>query len=620
MASKKEQEYSDLIQELQKCKGIGALITAIQSNRNKLDKNFFNILDKQIKDAAEEGNQKLAGSLSYLNRVMDNLQIRQSISKTEEEEEEEDIKEEEEMEDGAEDDDGSEDEEEEEEEEEEQDETSEDEDLEEVMLEIQDEVEKGELVDALMKLVDYVIEERLTMEKAVKKVKEQDFLDLAEKDIIIQINGLCNKIKGQSPPKAHILAHLISEISTKLDDDEIMIISNLTLSSTMNIVGNYEAAIKKSEELLPLLEENNKNQEIGMALGNIGNAYYRLGELKEALNYYNKALENCKKIGDIKQTGAAIGNLGNVYYRFGEFEKAIDHYKKALEISKSIKDRSGEANRLGNMGNAYIEFGELDDAIDSYINALNISKEIKDIRQASTALGNLGNAYYKMGELDDAIDYYNQSLEISRDIKDKRGEGNRLGNLGNAYSELGEFDEAIDYYLESLNISKQVKDKRQASSTLGNLANTYYKLGDIDEAIDYYNQAIEVSKEIKDIKKENIWHYNLGILYEDSKKDYDKAYEHYISSVDLLDKMLGKIKNKNQYKSFQDLNIDMYGRLVLLSLKMEKDDDAKKHIKKVSSNSLNIALNNKYEELKKKDSLPQDLKNVMEKLPKFIKV
>ena len=619
MGSKKDKKYLDLIQELQKCKGIGALITAIQSNRDKLDQRFFNILDEQIKDAAEKGNQKLAGSLSYLNRVMDNLQIRQSIAKGDPEEVEEEVEMEEEFEEEEEmEEEEMEEELEEDEEELEEDEEELEEDEEEVLLEIQDDVEKGELIDALMKLVEYVMEEKLTMEKALEKAREQDFVDLADKDTLSQINALCNKLKIQVPPKSHILACLLCELANNIDDEETGSSCSLTLATTMNIVGKYEESIKQSESALKIFEKSDSKQAIGVAMGNIGNSYYRLGELGEAINYYNKTLEHCKKIGDRKQVGSALGNLGNAYYRFGEFDEAISYYRQALDISKEVEDRSGEANRLGNLGNAYIEFGELDDAIDCYLNALNISKEIKDIRQAGISLGNLGNAYYKLGEIEEAIDYYNQALDISRDIRDKLGEGNRLGNLGNAYSEIGEFDEAIDYYLASLNISKQVKDKRQASSTLGNLANTYYKLGEIDEAIEYYNQAIEVSTEIKDIKKENIWHYNLGLLYEEAKKENKKAYEEYKKSIKLLEEMIGKINTKKQKKAFRELNIDIYAKIIFICFKMDKDDEAKEFIKKAKSKSLQEVLKNKCEELKsQKEEMSSDQKTLLDKLTKI---
>ena len=48
------------------------------------------------------------------------------------------------------------------------------------------------------------------------------------------------------------------------------------------------------------------------------------------------------EIGDRGGEGGACGNLGNAYFSLGEFRKAIEYHKKDLKIAIEIGDRTGE--------------------------------------------------------------------------------------------------------------------------------------------------------------------------------------------------------------------------------------------------------------------------------------
>ena len=51
--------------------------------------------------------------------------------------------------------------------------------------------------------------------------------------------------------------------------------------------------------------------------------------------------------------GQAYGNLGNAFYSLGDLRKAIEYHEKRLKIAIEIGDRAGEEGAYGNLGNAY---------------------------------------------------------------------------------------------------------------------------------------------------------------------------------------------------------------------------------------------------------------------------
>jgi len=235
----------------------------------------------------------------------------------------------------------------------------------------------------------------------------------------------------------------------------------------------------------------------GTHLGNLGNAYFNLGETRKAIGYYEQALAIARKIGDRRGEGARLGNLGVAYSNLGETRKAIEYYEQAHKIFRKIGDRRSEGNALGNLGNAYDGLGETRKAIEYHEHALAISREIGDRRGEGTDLGNLGNAYDELGETRKAIEYHEHALAISREIGDRRGEGADLGSLGKAYVGLDETRKAIEYYEQALAIVREIGDKRNEGEALCNLGKAYSDLGQLDKAIDHCDQALKIFKKIE---------------------------------------------------------------------------------------------------------------------------
>ena len=95
----------------------------------------------------------------------------------------------------------------------------------------------------------------------------------------------------------------------------------------------------------------------GNHLGNLGLAYWNLGEPRRAIEYYEQCLLLHREIGDRRGEGSTLGNLGVAYRLLGERHRAIEYYEQALLIAREIGDRRGEGGDLGNLGLAYADLG-----------------------------------------------------------------------------------------------------------------------------------------------------------------------------------------------------------------------------------------------------------------------
>jgi CHAT domain-containing protein len=289
--------------------------------------------------------------------------------------------------------------------------------------------------------------------------------------------------------------------------------------------GQCEAALQSFQQALTIYREIKDRLGEGQSLGNLGNAYFFLGDYAKAIEYQQQTLAIAREIKNRKGEGTSLGNLGLAYNALGDYPKAIEYQQQSLAIFREIKDRLGEGNALGNLGSAYNDLGNYPKAIEYHQQCLALAREIKDRLGEGQSLGNLGNAYYSLGDYAQAIEYHQQSLVIAREIGDKSGEGNALGNLGAAYNALGDYAKAIEYYQQSLAIAREIKNRQGEEAALGNLGAAYNALGDYTKAIEYYQQSLAIAREIKDRNDEGKALGSLGLAYY-FLGDYPKAIEY----------------------------------------------------------------------------------------------
>ncbi|MGV8126150.1 MAG: ATP-binding protein [Methanothrix sp.] len=218
---------------------------------------------------------------------------------------------------------------------------------------------------------------------------------------------------------------------------------------------------------------------------------------QENVRWLLAALSAARRLKSKEAQGTHLGNLGTAYWNLGEIRKAIEFYEQRLIIAREIGDMMGEGNALGNLGNAYAYLGEPHKAIKYHEQALAIAREIGSKMAEGTILGNLGVAYKNLGEIRKAIEYHEQALAIDRDIGYRMGEGADLGNLGSSYFTLGEIKEALNYFQQQLEIAREIGDRRGEGNALWGLAICHEKMDDLKKAIENAEEALKIFEKIE---------------------------------------------------------------------------------------------------------------------------
>ncbi|MBN1793925.1 MAG: tetratricopeptide repeat protein [Candidatus Omnitrophica bacterium] len=165
------------------------------------------------------------------------------------------------------------------------------------------------------------------------------------------------------------------------------------------------------------------------ALGAVGGVYHREGKLKEAFEFYRKAI--AIKPDDVM---ARIG-LADIALKTGRMDEALQQARRSVEIDPN------SADAYWSLGRVYLARKELPEAEEAFKRALAIYPGMTDYYL------DLGTLYDQEGRLDEAIAVYQAILAINwRDAKVHN-------NLGIAYHKKGNRERAIFHWQESLRIN-----------------------------------------------------------------------------------------------------------------------------------------------------------------------
>lgn len=241
----------------------------------------------------------------------------------------------------------------------------------------------------------------------------------------------------------------------------------------------------------------------------IGDAYYAIGNYREAIASYNKAI-GAEPGGDY-----AMFQIANSYYRAGRTFEAVSNFRKTLRIYPFSRLREQAQYNI-----AYI-----------YLNTNNYSQAVQEFQTvinkypgtdwAARSQYNIGDAYYNAGEYDRAIAAYQKVLEdypkstyiieaingiqyaqlsagrsdsssvileefLSNNPTSSTADQLRYRQAQNVF-QTGDYENAVKEFRQYLRVTNSESLIPEAYSNLGE---SYRQLGQIENAIEAYQSIV----------------------------------------------------------------------------------------------------------------------------------
>ena len=264
-------------------------------------------------------------------------------------------------------------------------------------------------------------------------------------------------------------------------------------------LNDYRNLLKYSKEALSLAQRLNDRRLEGSLETFIGGASDFLGDVKEALAHYDRAVVLARANGAQGTEASALNNIGKIYSDGADLQKALEYYLKALPLYKPLGNQFSEGITLSNIGNAYLKLGEPQKALDYLQEALPKLRAVGAKGQESLALSNIGNAYTRLGDDEKALSYYNQARAIQQQTGNRTQEAETLDLLGVLYSRQNQTQKALEFHEEALKLQRAAGNVRREGISLSNLGHVYSVLGRPREGVDYFDQSLAIFRRIGDL-------------------------------------------------------------------------------------------------------------------------
>jgi diguanylate cyclase (GGDEF)-like protein len=344
--------------------------------------------------------------------------------------------------------------------------------------------------------------------------------------------------------KNHINQHLMEKNREELEhllqttrDYGIKCDALLVLSSKLWDSAPDNARIF-AEQSLQISRENNDSWRIGNALIHLGILHGKKGNVIDAVDNLETALEIKTAVGDMQAVSMCYNNLALVYKKQGDFSRALELLHKSLTIKEELNDAIGIAYCLNNLQSIYERIEEYDTALEYLERSLTLIQKTGSERHLAKRYHNIGTIYYRKGDCDKALEYLEKSYEMNKKFNNKSSMASNLNSFGEIYRKQHRIDDALKAYRQSLALYEQLEDKFGISCELRNLGILFKETGDARQAIDYCNRALKLAREIGDANTERMLYGLLSQLFE-MLEDYREALDYQKRFKQTNDRILG---------------------------------------------------------------------------------
>ncbi|MHB8729390.1 MAG: ATP-binding protein [Sulfuricaulis sp.] len=189
-----------------------------------------------------------------------------------------------------------------------------------------------------------------------------------------------------------------------------------------------------------------------------GTARAQAGQTLGAVDDIRRVIDALRAGGEREKTRDALIQLGMAYRRADQYKEASACLTEALAESRAMNDERHAADTLYHLGTVAWSTGQNDQAIGFHQQAVEICErtDFTDL-VAVQAYHGRGEAYFANAEPVAAIECYSRSLELARGIGDKSYESENLMMIGHACvgtRGLGDYPRAMANFEAALDIAR----------------------------------------------------------------------------------------------------------------------------------------------------------------------
>jgi CHAT domain-containing protein/tetratricopeptide (TPR) repeat protein len=245
----------------------------------------------------------------------------------------------------------------------------------------------------------------------------------------------------------------------------VLILNNLGI--VYYYQAKYSEALRTYESALQYVEKSGSESWAAtwrlFTLLNLATLYQRLGNDQRAIKTYNDILAHPEAITP-RDLGHLNANMGAAYRRMGDPKQALLFYGYADEYYAKEKDIDGELGVLKNSGIVLaLDLDRLPDALKTFDRVRALAEKTKNQREAMQALLYRGETLYRMGKLPEAEKEFAAALVAAEQLGTVEEQWKAVNAIGKIALKNGQRETAEAKFRDAIKRIESLRSQLQLS-------------------------------------------------------------------------------------------------------------------------------------------------------------
>lgn len=346
--------------------------------------------------------------------------------------------------------------------------------------------------------------------------------------ILTNLGALSTKLSLMEDAKNFYIQLLNAAKNEPIDrNSELIALNNISIVSYN--LGQIAEAIEYWEKTLELGKARGSAQVVLDALINLSNLHYQLKQFDKSAQYHESYISVSKQLGDVGALAKSYLGIAEVQEKLNDYDKAREYYAEALKLYQQKNDNEGLANVNILIGRTFQAQQKYQQALEFYNANLEVESTL-ETRSLAASLQGKADVLRMQMQYNFALELYGRALPLRLELNDKNQASACLNAMGAIYEVTGNFPNAVAHYERALAIAQEIGNKEAIAAVSNNLGIVFRQLGDFQKALDSYQRALDIYIEIENEEGASYCYNNLGIIYE-NLGNFEKANEFYEKSL-----------------------------------------------------------------------------------------
>jgi tetratricopeptide (TPR) repeat protein len=304
----------------------------------------------------------------------------------------------------------------------------------------------------------------------------------------------------------------------------------LNIGEMLRVQGELAQAKQSFEQALQLFKQEGDHRLAGETLDDLGQMDLFSSDPSGALKRYEEGLKEFQATQDLMAMSLLLEKIGNLRYDAGLYATSAEAYEQILFLLADATSGSVWSN----LGNARSALKRYDAALEAYQKALPLLEDQGDTNGLAELHSNWAAVFFQQRQWSRALEHYQKSLQQYEARADKADMAQVLEAMGHAYFEIGQPDIALDTFRKSLELHQQLTTIAGIVGVTGSMGNIFLQQQKFEEALQCYQSVLRRFQERGEQRGILVSLQNVARVY-DAMGDYPAALDAYEKAVKLAE-------------------------------------------------------------------------------------